>query len=189
MSSLTCPTWIDYLQALSAPAAVSVAVVAIWSIFKIERHRRRAADEERKLRARALELLIYPELLELKAKVIGSSSILKRSAKEIIKARRFDELSRLRLEVPPNLERVLDQMWLLGERAASPILQAVSVGSQFDRMVEKWIDDLTKGRKLEPGPEKQLQHLETHLRILGKLIHEAETAIEPLQTEPMNDGG
>jgi hypothetical protein len=171
------PTWIDYLQAISAPAAVLVAAVAIWSTLKIEYDRQRIVNEEKRLRARSLALSIFPELLELQAKVSGSRSLLERSARENFNNRQFNELKRLQLEVPPYLKRSTDQLWLLGENAASPILQAVSVSGQYDRMVEKWVEDLNRGRQLEPGPEKILARFASHLEVIEKLILEAKDNI------------
>lgn len=186
MPTLSCPNWIDYLQAFSAPAAVAVASIAIWSTFKIARDNQKATKEERDLRARAIALAIFPEILELKAKVIGARSILKLSAKESLDAHRFNELSRLKLVVPPTLKAATEQMWLLGEKTAAPILQAVSVSDQFDRMVEKWVEDLNSHRKFEPGSEELLEIFEKHLDVAGKLIEEAESVIGPIHDGPVS---
>lgn len=180
MDILVGSSWPEWLQTISTPAAVLVATVAIWSTFKIERDRRRAAVKDRRLRARGLALAIYPELMELKAKVMGSRSFLDNVVPRLLGDWQLNELSRAKLEVPPTLERSLDEMWLLGEKAASPILQAVSVSSQFDRMVDRWVDDMNKGRSFEPGPEKVLERLRSHLDVVGRLIEEAETAIAPI---------
>jgi|ETNmetMinimDraft_12_1059888.scaffolds.fasta_scaffold372979_1 hypothetical protein len=119
--------------------------------------------------------------MELKAKVMGAKSYLSAALVSIKHSPNvMPDLEVAYLGMPPTLAKNLENFYLLGETIASPILQAVSIGQQYDRMVADWQNDIRESRPRSMSPLAGCQHLLKHLEHVEVLVAEGEMAIEPL---------
>jgi hypothetical protein len=140
-ASVDWPAWV---QALGSVIAILVAVEISRRQFRHSENLTRSQwDREervRSLRARSLALAIYPELLEMKAK--------------IARARGFDPLQRA--SIPPVLIESVDRLYLL-EEAGGEIQQFLAIVRQYNRMAEEIIG--------MPHTVEQIESLARHLDV------------------------
>ena len=106
--------------------AVLLAIFVGWWQFSqshgLAKAQRESEDRDRKLKARSLALALYPELLEMKAKI--------QRAKGLYGVIRVETL-----EIPPVLIDSVHRLYLLDD-AGDAIQNFLAASRQFDRMVK-----------------------------------------------------
>ena len=116
--------WVQAIgSVLAIAAAVWIGNRAYRRSERILEETRRRDEAERHLKARSLAIALYPELLEMKEKIIAAR-------------RRSGKFSPSKLGIPPVLLQSIDRLYLLGEAGAA-IQQFVATSRQFERLVEE----------------------------------------------------
>ena len=114
------------VQAVGSVGAVLLAILVGWWQFhqshRLTKEQRESEDRDRKLKARSLALALYPELLEMKAKI--------QRAKGLYGVIRVETLG-----IPPVLIQSVHRLYLLDE-AGRAIQNFLAASRQFERMVE-----------------------------------------------------
>jgi hypothetical protein len=80
------------------------------------------------------------------------------------------------IEIPPMLNRSVDQLYLLGE-AGKSIMQLYSVMMQYNSLIKRLCDEAIKDVS-SFNPSKAADNLNGHLRVIGTDIAAAEKQIE-----------
>ncbi len=115
-----------WVQAVGSVVAVLLAILVGWWQFHqshgLAKAQRESEDRDRKLKARSLALALYPELLEMKAKI--------QRAKGLYGVIRVETLG-----IPPVLIQSVHRLYLLDE-AGRAIQNFLAASRQFERMVE-----------------------------------------------------
>ena len=114
------------VQAVGSVGAVLLAIFVGWWQFHqshgLAKAQRESEDRDRKLKARSLALALYPELLEMKAKI--------QRAKGLYGVIRVETLG-----IPPVLIQSVHRLYLLDE-AGRAIQNFLAASRQFERMVK-----------------------------------------------------
>lgn len=158
----TLPAWV---QAVGSIVAIFVAIGVPTSLWRRDKHR---AEVDRRLKARAMAHLLWPELLELKADVSGRLKDLNALR---ITAPSFhppdtkaEKLAKIRVRLTPELERNVDAMYLFGEALGTTLLQLVAILSQYSRLLARITET---GKPIRPDLLRPL------LMAAARLIDEA----------------
>jgi hypothetical protein len=167
------PAW---LQAFAAVVALGISV---WATLKP------GIDEKRKerLRGRSIAVAIFPELLKLEPIIAGaerSLEYLKSNDRVLINSVTNNLLS-AQIQVPPMLERNIDNFYLLGEPAGAACIQLVSLVDQFDSLVEA-IAARIMVMTVEQWHEA-MDHLQAYLTLLRSVIEKAKEEVQPLHDQ------
>jgi hypothetical protein len=166
------PAWV---QAIGAIIALAVAIYVPNSLHKKEVAR---ADAERRLKARALAVAIFPELLEIQVKLDRALDIISNKLVTDLGSRVQFHLDQMKIETPPILRSSLDNLYLLGDAAGVPLMQLISVSEQYERLREKATIGIIPGVQLDPSDIKKA--LQPHLEVIGRLVGEAEQGLHPI---------
>jgi len=131
----TLPTWAQGIVALMALGT------AIYIPREIAERQWTRTEAERRVRARAMAHLLFPELLELKAQISGRLHDLSymNSFQGAFDAFSDTAVTKASLTIPitPGMERCIDSMHVMGEDIGTGILQLVALVSQHSRMIDQ----------------------------------------------------
>ena len=151
---------VAWIQAIGSIIAI---LVAIWIGHRNHKHSVRVFeksrcrdDADRRMKARSLALAIFPELMELKAKVAG--------------AWHGEKVRFHSLDISPVLIESVNRLYLLDE-AGAEIQQLVATSRQLNRMV-KSIVDMKRTNTREEITEAKAK-LRSHLRAIGVALDQA----------------
>lgn len=179
-------SYIDLLQAASAPAAVLISAYALWTAIHMEKTKRKSAAEERNLRGRALATALVPAILEINRKSHWVMSFLKEDARHHMDELRHNMLLHATLNPPPILNESLDNMWLLGGDAAYPLIQLTNLAEQYDRTIEQGIATLRRQDRSETAVEECISHLELLLNAVIIIVNESREKIALIHDGKVN---
>jgi hypothetical protein len=145
-----------------------------------------AMNRKDRLQARVIAVGISPELLQLERAHGKAQQVIRHlpaSISDFAIGRKIAESIReARIEIPPILSRIVDQLYILGEPAGPTVLQLVSGTLQFNHLIEKLMQQVSENPN-SFGPPKHQKDLSAQLRLIGHLIAEAQQEIEPLHDE------
>ena len=114
-----------WVQAVGSVGAVLLAIFVGWWQFHeshgLAKAQRESEDRDRNMKARSLALALYPELLEMKAKIQRARGL-------------YGIIQVEKLGVPPVLIQSVHRLYLLDE-AGDAIQNFLAASRQFDRMV------------------------------------------------------
>jgi hypothetical protein len=183
---------VDHWQTLIAGGFALVAGIAAYRIglhqaratTQASKEQLAAAARKDRMQARCLAVGISPELLQLQAALgrardgVGQFGVLSgRNTAEIITG-----LRNTKIGMPPILEKITDQVYMLGEPAGPTVLQLIAVIYQFDHLIDTVCD------RVRENPDyfnaAQLQHqLTGQLTMIDQLIPMAQGELEQLHAE------
>jgi hypothetical protein len=175
ISSANAPAWV---QAIGAIIALVVAICVPNSLHRKEVAR---ANTERRLRTRALAVAIYPDLLEIEAKLERVLGIITTQLVTGMGSQVQIQLNQMKIEIPSILRGSLDNLYMLGEPAGVTLMQLIAISEQYERMREKSTMGIVPGAKLDPSDIKK--NLQPHLDTMRRLAAEAEQALQPIHDE------
>jgi hypothetical protein len=143
-----------------------------------------AAARKDRLQARCIAVGISPELLQLEAAhgraqqaVSQFATLSGRNTAQIIA-----EIQDAKIQMPPVLSRVIDQVYILGEPTGSTVLQMISVIHQFNYMIDRIRYQILQNPNYF-NPAAHQQHLSGQLTLIGQLIPMAQNETAPLHDE------
>lgn len=168
-----------WLQAVGVLFAIGVA---IWVPLKQRRDERAEREAERLLKARAVVVLIAPELLELEAQVETVLSQFAAAPPTMMGGAFSFLLAQAGMSVPTMLERSIDRLYLLGDPAGSTLLQLVSVTAQYGRLYERAPLGLTPTASIDAAD--RLRHLKPHVELMKTLLSQAGKELVPFDIVP-----
>jgi len=162
---------------VQAVATVLALYLGVWAPRRAEQ----IAQRKERLQARCIAVAIEPDLQYLEVKLDNARGMLEVQSKipGQVNAIGFSNLLRsVQLEIPPMLDRNVDQLYLLGESAGPTVLQLVTVALQYNAMIE-----VASSRCLNEAhvsPRVHANHLLGHITLMDKLIGEAGKEIKPI---------
>ena len=164
-----------WVQAGSAAIALGIA---IFVPYRLDERARSRAENERRMKARAISKAIFPELLEARAALDGTVARWRGATGGILGAGSVAQLAAFRMRVPPSLESAFDQLYVLGEPAGPSLMQLKSVMAQYNRMIDELERRVSSDR--EVVLERAAEAMAGHLAALDKLIQDAKAEITPI---------
>ncbi len=119
-----------WLQAFAAAIAL---IISVWAVLRTGAVERR----KDKLRARAIAVAIYPEVLNLESVVNWMQSYLNdlRKIDSAVGQSVAANVSNAHITMPAMIERNIDNLYLLGEPAGPTALQLVNLLGQYNSLV------------------------------------------------------
>jgi hypothetical protein len=134
------------------------------------------------MQALAIAVAIYPELLKLKITLKDSQDRLQKLV-QMHAGRQVGQSIALNIqnemaEVPPMLERNIDRLFLLGERAGPSCLQLINVMLQYN----KFVDQIAAATAIMNADQwaEGISHLLEHLKLLDGVVDKCEHELAPL---------
>jgi hypothetical protein len=163
--------------------AVGAAAVGAWAAYRVGNAQVVAAKQRNRLQARCLAVAIYPEPLDLE---VAHKRAIGMFADELPKARRerwhtagtVALIRAAQIEIPPLLDRTLDQLYLVGE-AGPELLQLISVLLQYNTLVEKLAQQIHDNVDSFDRPARE-KSLGGQLSAIGRNIAEAQRLLGDL---------
>jgi hypothetical protein len=166
--------------------AIIAAIIGASAAYHVGSAQMAAAKRKDRLQAQCIAVAISPELLNLKVRYERASKII---GEEFPKAKRpgmmTDGVVALirdaQIEIPPLLNRSLDQLYILDE-AGPTLLQLISVVLQYNDLVTTLASQIRQHIDRFNPPEHQ-KDLSGHLKVIAQNIADAERLIAPLHDE------
>lgn len=183
---LSLPSWLQdptTIQALAAVTAIIVAIGAVWVTLYTAAQDRRVRADDRRIRGQTLAILLLPQLMEVKAKAMGKKNFLNNVAMQLIQTGQFDDLKQGILDLPDLLVERVDDLHFLGMQAAAPMIQLVSIGIQYDKMLTALIGDLGTRGYAASDPEAAVGYLRSYIDQLETLVDESLEGIAKIHDE------
>lgn len=168
--------WPAWVPAIGTLVAIGVAIWVPWRQHQLQIRHEKTKDD---LKARAMANAIYIHFLGLKAKTEGAKANLSKHYSAHIIARQFNMLERLKIVVPDVFNHDMDRFWILGEKAAIPLLQAISIAQQYDNLVDSVIADLNNNIRSPTEALDVEKHLLKFTQSILKLVPEIDGALAP----------
>jgi hypothetical protein len=166
------PAW---LQTFAAIVALIISVWAAWRVGASDRRRDR-------LQARGMAVAIYPELLKLEITIEDTRQNLHEVKAQAGKLVGQSVAASVQvggyIETPPMLDRNVDKLFLLGERAGPACLQLVGMLQQYNALVEAIAVRIVVMNATQWA--EAVQHLEEHLTLLTGVVAKCAAKVQPI---------
>lgn len=169
MDSKDIPSW---LQAFAAIVALGMSYFAIRQANAVEKRRDR-------LKSHAIAVAIYPDLLKLDI-IIGNVNAtlqsLKTNNRVLVGQTIGHTVQGGQIEIPPMLDRNVDNLYLLGEPAGPNCLQLVSILTQYNDLVGEvaaHIMIMNAGQWVE-----SVEHLEAQLTLISNVVAKCKASVK-----------
>jgi hypothetical protein len=135
---------------------------------------RETADRERRLKARAVALAVYPAVMEMQSRAQSMSGFIQkvRNSGGTEVSRTDETVHALTIPVPPALIRWSGDLYILGDRPGGDLIQLASMCELNNRMISE-----TKRNSLMP---------ELHSEHAKSVIHLCDEIVDALR--PFHDG-
>lgn len=166
-----------WVQAIGSVIAIGVAIWVPWRQHQLQADHERQKDD---LKARAMANAIYIHFLGLKAKTEGARANVSKHYSAHIKDHQFNKLERLKIIVPEVFNHDMDRFWMLGKKAAIPLLQAISIAQQYDDLMNSVKADLNNNVRSPTEALDMEDHLLKYTQSILDLIPEIDEALAPL---------
>jgi hypothetical protein len=170
--------WPAWIQAVGSILAIGAGAFFVWWQHYLERKQERA---ERDLEAGTLAVALYPEIHEVRAKLVAIRRVANDFAKRPMAENFNAVVPLLTLDIPPILEASLDRLHLLGSEAGASVQQLVAFAMQHNRMVER-VEGMIRRGEREPtlAPPPSLAPFEGHISACERLASEALSRVAKL---------
>lgn len=177
LSLLKDAAWISFWGSVIGSVFGAVATVgAVYGAFRVAHREAREREEERRIAAHAIALLIFGELVELQVKIEDATKNVWTAVAAAGMDRNRDILDLIRVDVLPHLSGSIDRLHLV-RGAGGTILQLLSIVAQYSRMLDSTAYDIEKGRI---DDRVDAQNLADMLEIAQQLAKQALDEIKPI---------